>query len=138
MVTEFIDAVSLLPDCKPMEDLKEWAEAAEEYLEDLIEEKCPVLNTIIDDDIKGYAEMMKRELITPEKAGFCLCKSMSEEKEPIEHDTEDEKSIYDLTALLMEAKDVQGRIGSFAAELEDILDMIAQFDALEKSCHEDA
>ena len=70
MVTEFIDAVSLLPDCKPMEDLKEWAETAEEYLEDLVEEKCPVLNSIIDDDIKGYAEMMKRELIEPKKAGY--------------------------------------------------------------------
>lgn len=62
----------------------------------------------------------------------------AEKEAPAERDAEDEKALVDLTALLVEAKDVQERIGSFAAELEDALDMLDQLDALEKSCAENA
>lgn len=62
----------------------------------------------------------------------------AEKEVPAERDPEDEKALVDLTALLAEARDMQERLGSFAAELEDILDMLEQLDALEKSCSEDA
>ena len=77
------------------------------------------------------------------EAAIRCCEDMiarirAEKKAPAERDAEDEKALVDLTALLAEAKDVQERIGSFAAELEDVLDMLDQLDALEKSCAENA
>lgn len=67
-----------------------------------------------------------------------IARIRAEKEAPAERGAEDEKVLVDLTALLVEAKDVQERIGSFAAELEDVLDMLDQLDALEKSCAENA
>ena len=52
--------------------------------------------------------------------------------------SEDERELIDLTTLLAEAKDIQERIGSFAAVLEDILCMVDQLAELEKSGSKDA